>query len=308
MCKYRYSIIIPHKNCPELLERCLKSIPDRTDIQVIVVDDASNSVERIQDIEKEKIVSNLEVIYSNANKGAGAARNIGIGRCKGEWLLFADADDFFDKDAFAIFDDYSDTECDIIYFHHSSVYSDTLQECIRFNERNERIDNYLNNRSQNSSANLRYRDAVPWGKLFRYSLVKGNNFTFDEVPASNDVMFTTKCGNAAKQITADSRNTYIVTFRKGSLTISPSVNNMRARYEVMLRYSLFVRAAGHPEFQGRPLSAVFKAIRLFGLKEGVHYIKLANNYGVSLLTGFRTLHKSIYLHLKALYNRDFHKY
>lgn len=37
----KYSIIIPHKNIPECLERCLKTIPWRQDVQVIVVDDGS---------------------------------------------------------------------------------------------------------------------------------------------------------------------------------------------------------------------------------------------------------------------------
>lgn len=36
-----YSIIIPHYGIPELLGRCLRSIPERDDIQVIVVDDNS---------------------------------------------------------------------------------------------------------------------------------------------------------------------------------------------------------------------------------------------------------------------------
>ena len=36
-----YTFIIPHHNCPELLDRCLTSIPQRDDIQVIVVDDNS---------------------------------------------------------------------------------------------------------------------------------------------------------------------------------------------------------------------------------------------------------------------------
>ena len=38
----KYSVIIPHKNTPELLQRCLASIPKRVDIQVIVVDDNSD--------------------------------------------------------------------------------------------------------------------------------------------------------------------------------------------------------------------------------------------------------------------------
>jgi len=37
-----YSFIIPHKNCPDLLQRCVDSIPERDDVQVIVVDDNSD--------------------------------------------------------------------------------------------------------------------------------------------------------------------------------------------------------------------------------------------------------------------------
>ena len=45
-----YSIIIPHKNIPNLLQRCLDSIPNREDVQIIVVDD--NSDPNIVDFDK----------------------------------------------------------------------------------------------------------------------------------------------------------------------------------------------------------------------------------------------------------------
>ena len=44
----KYSIIIPHYNNPELLMRCLKSIPVSEDIQVIVVDDNSPNADTAQ--------------------------------------------------------------------------------------------------------------------------------------------------------------------------------------------------------------------------------------------------------------------
>ena len=37
-----YSIIVLHQNMPDLLQRSLDSIPERDDVQVIVVDDNSN--------------------------------------------------------------------------------------------------------------------------------------------------------------------------------------------------------------------------------------------------------------------------
>ena len=38
-----YSFIIPHKDIPDLLRRCVASIPQRDDIEIIIVDDASDS-------------------------------------------------------------------------------------------------------------------------------------------------------------------------------------------------------------------------------------------------------------------------
>ena len=43
MMRFKYSIIIPHKNIPVLLQRCLDSIPIRDDIQIVIVDDNSSS-------------------------------------------------------------------------------------------------------------------------------------------------------------------------------------------------------------------------------------------------------------------------
>lgn len=50
----RYSIIIPHHNIPDLLQRCLSSIPQRNDLQVIVIDDKSDElyIPRLNQIEK----------------------------------------------------------------------------------------------------------------------------------------------------------------------------------------------------------------------------------------------------------------
>ncbi|MBQ5445892.1 MAG: glycosyltransferase family 2 protein, partial [Lachnospiraceae bacterium] len=88
-----FSIIIPHYDIPDLLMRCLKSIPVSKEIQVIVVDD--NSPEADTYLEKYPELSRpyLEFIRTTKGGGAGYARNIGLEHAKGEWLLFADADD-----------------------------------------------------------------------------------------------------------------------------------------------------------------------------------------------------------------------
>lgn len=32
--EFNYSFIIPHKNCPDLLQRCVDSIPERDDVSI----------------------------------------------------------------------------------------------------------------------------------------------------------------------------------------------------------------------------------------------------------------------------------
>ena len=41
--KIIFSLIIPHKNIPSLLQRCLDSIPVREDLEIIILDDNSDS-------------------------------------------------------------------------------------------------------------------------------------------------------------------------------------------------------------------------------------------------------------------------
>lgn len=68
-----FTIIIPHKNIPHLLERLIKSIPVRDDLEIIVVDDHSDGSvkEYLNKIERD----NLTFLFNQDCRGAGFARN-----------------------------------------------------------------------------------------------------------------------------------------------------------------------------------------------------------------------------------------
>ena len=124
--KYRYTIIIPHYKIINLLGRALQSIPDREDIQILVVDDNSG----IERCEFEK--AHCQFVLLKENRGAGVARNEALKKTEGQWLFFLDADDFFEEDAFLVFDKYQDSNHDIVYFNTRSVFSDSLLPSNRF--------------------------------------------------------------------------------------------------------------------------------------------------------------------------------
>lgn len=90
-----YTIIIPHKNIPDLLERCLHTIPTRDDLEVIIIDDNSDPDKVDLEHFRGSNRPDTTVIFDKSGKGAGHARNLGLKKALGEKLIFADADDYF---------------------------------------------------------------------------------------------------------------------------------------------------------------------------------------------------------------------
>ena len=122
-----YSIIIPHKNIPKLLQRCLDSIPVRDDVQVIVVDD--NSDLDVVDFSNFPQWSgeHYETYFSKTTLFAGGARNVGMQHALGTWIVYLDADDLFAPQINAVLDKYKSSEADYIRFGLESRDCDTMQ-------------------------------------------------------------------------------------------------------------------------------------------------------------------------------------
>lgn len=226
-----YSIIIPHRNVPKLLLRLLKSIPCREDIEVIVVDDDSSSdvvnFEEFPGI----AVPYVKLIFNKRCGGGGSARNIGLKHATGHWLLFADADDFFNDCLNDVLNQYKDCDADIVFFKANSVDSDTYQPTCRTNHLNKMIDLHASN-PQKSEIQLRYVFGEPWGKLIKRKLVIENGISFEETNIHNDTRFSYMVGHYAKQLLVDSRELYCVTSRSNSVSKQLSDDRILTRIRI----------------------------------------------------------------------------
>ena len=180
-----YSIIIPHKNSPSLLQRCINSIPRRNDIQIIIVDDNRDSDKVNFDCFPGINEKYIEVYFTKEGKGAGYARNIGLRHAKGKWLLFADADDYYVKNFIFILDQYLTSQHDIIYF---KVTSDTKGKFNRSFEINKNRELYIQKKI--SINNIKYLDWAPWNKMFLREFIEKYQIKFDEIPIGNDAFFS----------------------------------------------------------------------------------------------------------------------
>ena len=240
MSKMLFSIIIPHYDIPDLLMRCLKSIPVSEDIQVIVVDDHSPDADTYLERYPELSRPYLEFIRAPKNGGAGYARNIGLNHAKGKWLMFADADDFFVENMSDIIYSYVDSEADVIYFKIKSVLSEDINiATIRNAHVNKNIDQYL---LDGDEWPLRAKMYLPWAKMIKRNLMVKYNIRFDEVMYADDAFGVLQIGYYAVTIRVDDRVLYVVTTRPDSQTshFCSKPNELRLRAEAAFRMDQFM--------------------------------------------------------------------
>ena len=95
----KVSVIVPIYNVEKYLSKCIDSIlvQSHHNLEIILVDDGSpDNAGKIADSYAEKD-SRVKVIHKD-NSGVSTARNIGIDSATGEYVCFADADDYLMED------------------------------------------------------------------------------------------------------------------------------------------------------------------------------------------------------------------
>lgn len=102
----RFSIIIPCWNPGRLLGEAIRSLQRQgpTDWEAILIDDGSSDGSARLAADWATADPRLRAVPLARNCGAAAARNIGLGLARGEYVGFLDADDIFADGAFAAFE------------------------------------------------------------------------------------------------------------------------------------------------------------------------------------------------------------
>lgn len=168
------SMIVPVYNVAPYLRTCLDSVlnQDYTNIEVVLVEDGSTDGSR--DICQEYLKRDTRVkMYANCGKGISAARNTGIERATGDYVVMVDSDDYIAP--FMVSTLYQMMQqscadmaiCDFVRgTERSYVFVNTTQnaELIDGKEALRRI--YLDDHNK-----LQY--VVPWAKLYKKTLFHG---------------------------------------------------------------------------------------------------------------------------------------
>lgn len=184
---YNYSIIIPHYNVPQLLQRCLDSIPDRPDVEVIVVDDCSDP-QRVNKAAFPGLARpNTAVIFSDGTKGKGPgfARNEGLKHATGKWIIFADADDYMLPSLSQLMNTYVDAPEDVLYFRCAKEEADGS-----FIDSYDYMDNAIDLALVGNEDELLYYTPCPWAKFIKRSYIEFHHITFQQITGGDDYLFS----------------------------------------------------------------------------------------------------------------------
>lgn len=111
------TIFIPVYNQEKLIIRALDSVPIRNDLEIIVLNDASedNTYDRVLEYQKQHPEKHFTFLSYTKNRGLGAMKNIAYEKAKGIYIGELDSDDYFYTDKLNQVLNQLDGEADIVY-------------------------------------------------------------------------------------------------------------------------------------------------------------------------------------------------
>lgn len=201
--KIMVSVVIPVYNAERFIETAIQSVLRQNAkwVELVLVDDGSkdHSAEICR-----KYTNDLVQCVSIDNAGAGHARNVGMERARGKWILFLDSDDlvlgnFFNKDLLGYFNKMLQNGTDIIYT--PKIVSDYFllnHPVITYPEPLEQIMHYI--------PSIEF-----WSCIYRADFLRQNHIRFFEYQKQDvESAFRFRAFSKANDIKIEPRRIYYV--------------------------------------------------------------------------------------------------
>lgn len=212
-----FSIIIPVYNSAEYIQKCIDSILCQKfeNYEAIFVDDGSkdNSVEIISKYIKNH--PNIKLIEQK-NQGVSSARNNGLEKATGKYLMFMDADDYWVNGVMNRLNQILLTHesVDILFFNYFEDIS------------NSKKNHYVSSKflGEKLSKNLAIESILSnkgylgycWNKVFKRSSIQNNRFD-ERITYLEDMLFNISCIMEVNEIMSIDDCLYAYRWRPGSV-------------------------------------------------------------------------------------------
>lgn len=183
------SVIIPVYNVEKYLDQCLNSIVNQSyrDLEIIAIDDGStdHSGEMLDTWANKD--GRIKVIHQQ-NGGISAARNAGLEIAHGEYICFADSDDWIHRDMYLyLYRAITEHNADVAFCHEQVTIDDEIRE--------DNAEELSLEREENQQMVMRHfmDDFMgplcwPWNKLYRKEII--GSFRFMQGKNMEDIFFS----------------------------------------------------------------------------------------------------------------------
>jgi len=230
----KLTVIVPIYNAEKYLSKCLDKILvcPIPDMECLLINDGSKDSSLHICEEYVKKDSRFKVMNKN-NEGVSIARNTGIVHATGKYIMFLDADDYFDSTKWQSIMDAIDLELDFIAFSYYTLYQDgrVIEEL--FDIVSTSTDEI------NSIRKLLLGTATLntcWGKLFSLKTITNNQICFREgLKTGEDAIFVLDFLKVAKALLL--KNESVLYYRQHGesvmhkLDIHSKIQDFRELYE-----------------------------------------------------------------------------
>ncbi|MBQ4058958.1 MAG: glycosyltransferase family 2 protein [Lachnospiraceae bacterium] len=201
----KVSVIIPFYNGEEYADATMNALMTQTlhDIEIICVDDDStdDTYNKLMAFSKE---DNRISVYKQKKSNAGAARNLGFRYATGEYLLFLDSDDLYERDLIEkLYIEAKNKDADVCVCD-ADQFNVVNGKCIvkpQYLRRKLIPDNLPFSRKTIGKYILYFTNSAPWNKMIKREFMLHNQILFQEIDRANDQYFSIMCLMLAERIT-----------------------------------------------------------------------------------------------------------
>lgn len=222
----KLSIIIPVYNCEKTIKNCISNILNREihgiEVECIIVDDGSLDATRtiIQEIAKKD--ERVKYLYQE-NRGAGAARNLGLKHISGDYVWFIDGDDEVCPNAVNIIKYELNKHSPEVLLFAYKLYDEAKNTFAPISKRDSSIFNSIENEKEftvKDHPELLEAISYPWNKVYSINFIRKIGLLFSETIVNNDIYFNICALSLSERIIkiADVLYTHAINKIDGQLT------------------------------------------------------------------------------------------
>lgn len=217
------SVIVPVYNAEKTIESCMGSILNQTyrELEVLAVDDGSTD-QSLALLRAMEAADGRMRVFSQANSGVAAARNLAINQARGVYLQFVDSDDFVPAQATQRMVEAMEAQgCDMALAPYTEVIG-SIRQKRGFLSQDMVLDQrqFLDKLSEHPNS---FFYSVLWNKLYRRDIIVRNSIRCDgRLPWGEDFAFNTEYYRWAARVAVLSEPVYEYVRNPMGLALSTS--------------------------------------------------------------------------------------